>query len=1608
MAGNQLAQLPYGFQVEDQQGVDKRLVDTIFAEVGGGSPDEVAAVTSTFLNKSDRDGLDKALNISSAYRKKSPQYVKAENQDFNPYEEKIYNRNKTIIENLVKDPNQRQPWTHFENVKAFGEPSWAKGQSNFKDIGRQRFYKIDKSKKSSKGILSALNPFDVTDANADELPQDEAAQLPQGFQVEDGSAQVLASSPSPAQAARGAMAVRGLPVLGSLAPINKEDFADQSQLPAEFQLEDQISQGKAPSLMDKIQGIFSKSPEQRQAEAANIYAISKSTGLDPLFVEKNYDKIKTDPKVTGLSHQIDNAGQLALGAGAPFLAAGAIEAPIATAAGAAAFSLLDKFVDLNKFVPEDTADPIKKTVEAVDFIGKALATHGIFKTSPKLVEAFTKQKIEDFKLPTQINLSGEQVRDIYQTGKLTTPEQVQLYSALNLSREQVKNALSKGIDITVPTEKIVTLTDKPWFAKVKGIFGMAPESTTIKSQAGAPQEVFPGLPAPKDIPPEVSTEGRGGQKPPAIIEAEKHGTVVGMDAATKLPIIDTSKPALIPALPASQTALPKPDNAPATPFVEKRTAAVPVEGAPKNRLSDWTNVIDAYADKDKFTQISQLPIDNTIKGRLIEHYKLNEPLLNTEVPKIGGGTPPKKGLVVANIGSDGKIYYGDPGQLHYNLLEKYGDNLRSNLKEGEPTFIKTGFSGPDGKFLNREEALKVSGIKSQVSYLDAKEYQLKGNKNVQIPQTEKEITKSAESETPIEAVGANAGGVSTTSSIPNPKVDYYKNISSRLSSESGQAKLPGVDEAAAITKDIINYVSPRTFVPRPSLDTVMTELGHRNKLEFELETSMGKVTKFFDKQKPADNVAFIDRIKTGQKQPTKELQATADMMRDIEDIMHTEAKQFKPSLAYKDNHYRVLWKTIPGSKAAAATTKGGFKGNFRRPFQGSKGFAKQSTLADMSEGIQRGGVPQSYNPSVMWQNGLVDMQKFITANRMFKTLKDIGYVKFIKLGGSIPDGFKKLDDRISTVYFPTDPGLVHAGNYYVEENTARILNNFLSRDLIRESNLGKGLLALKNVTTSLELSLSPFHAAYTALTASASEIGTGLQKMYNIGLLQGNGPEFLKGLRDVALSVRAPYYLTRVGTNIIQMVREKDFLKTPAGQSFIKEFPHAREMLDDLFTGGGKLAMHQDYKINSLRAFKEGLKNKEPWAVTLSALPAANEMLMKPLFEQFIPRLKIGNFLREYSQELVARADQLASGKLTRPQLARQVWDSVENRFGEMNFDNLFWNRTFKSAMQLLFRSVTWKIGALKNITSGTAGQVGEIVDAIQGRHAPKLNRNTAYLLGLASLIYAASEIIQQSNGQGHPKTLKDVMAPRYDSEGNRISLNTHLKDWVHIAHSPAGFVQNSLSGDIGKEFDIWNNKDFYGVKIYNEDDPIWKKEMDKFKHRFPTPFAITSIDRLNQIDAPMPLEVATALGFLQPSPKYITNTKSEQLASEIVKNKIPVGARTKEQYEASKERFKMMEDYRKNGKLDAINEALQSHKIDKKQMNDIIKKAGQTPLERMTNHMSFDEVSRLIEVAEKKELTVLIPIFTAKIDRKIKSAKDADEKSSFQKIKSDLLNKYE
>lgn len=776
---------------------------------------------------------------------------------------------------------------------------------------------------------------------------------------------------------------------------------------------------------------------------------------------------------------------------------------------------------------------------------------------------------------------------------------------------------------------------------------------------------------------------------------------------------------------------------------------------------------------------------------------------------------------------------------------------------------------------------------------------------------------------------------------------------------------------------IAHVIAPRIGVPSEAIDAMGQMQGERTRAMYQLERLTKPLDKMFSGIGQKGMVDFVDRVKTGQAQTTPELQAVADMVRQIDTNTWNEAKKFKPSLSWLDNHFRVLWKTIPGS------TKGGLTGLFRRPIEGSKGWAKQHTLDEMSQGLALGGEPLSYNPMVLFRAAQADMMKFISAQRMWEAYKDLGLRKFVKPGQDRPEGWQKIDDRIGSVYFPVKEGTVKAGDWYVEPGAARLLNNHLSRDYVREAAAGRGLLYLKNATTAAELAFSPFHAVFEGGEAIISNFGLGLNKTINRGLLQSDPSMFISGLKDMLFSPAAPYSVSHLGGAAVRSF-DSGFWHSDEGKWLTKRFPgqDVRQMIEDGYNGGLKPSMHEDYKTNSVTAFLDSANSGNYLGAGLRVIPAINEVITSPLFEKFIPRLKWGLFLKEYSNELAIHADRLAAGKVSRTELARKVTDFVEDRFGELNFDNLYWNRTFKTSMQLLFRSVTWKLGSLRAAGGALPEQAIEFINAAKEHRAPVLNRKMTWLFGLAVGTVAMSSVIQKLMAGKSLESLKDILAPRVDPNDDtiRVTTPTYAKDIYHLSTAPAHYLESSTSGILNHIFELAHNRDFYGVKIHNEDDDWTKQAVDmgKYGAGMMLPFSIRGYRRMSDQDMSTSRKLLGAAGF-SPAARAISQTPAESLASRFMEQEQETrGAQTSDAFEKSKMKSKLVKSAR-DGDVQPLREAVLSGAITHAEAQRLVSRAQLTPFQASVHSLSLPQSLRVFEAGTDEEKSELLPIVQRK-----------------------------
>ena len=195
----------------------------------------------------------------------------------------------------------------------------------------------------------------------------------------------------------------------------------------------------------------------------------------------------------------------------------------------------------------------------------------------------------------------------------------------------------------------------------------------------------------------------------------------------------------------------------------------------------------------------------------------------------------------------------------------------------------------------------------------------------------------------------------------------------------------------------------------------------------------------------------------------------------------------------------------------------------------------------------------------------------------------------------------------------------------------------------------------------------------------ATTLGLGVKRLFTKG-------QRLQGMEDVSTAIVAPFVGIWNGTRIKKAYRQQlDSIKDPK----------IKTMVEAVINAGGRDNIDVYYYNQQIKAlektFRDVLKGTGVEKLTgIAKLPfnvfgATLEVLAKPIMEWYVPTGKMGMFakLAEYEMQRAER------GEITDEQLKHQlasVWDSVDNRMGQLIYDNLFWNKTLKDSLMLAIR----------------------------------------------------------------------------------------------------------------------------------------------------------------------------------------------------------------------------------------------------------------------------------------------------------------------------------
>ena len=661
----------------------------------------------------------------------------------------------------------------------------------------------------------------------------------------------------------------------------------------------------------------------------------------------------------------------------------------------------------------------------------------------------------------------------------------------------------------------------------------------------------------------------------------------------------------------------------------------------------------------------------------------------------------------------------------------------------------------------------------------------------------------------------------------NPKKSLSDLAKDLFESESGALKLPNISPKGTLFGKV--FAPEKVSSQAENAAALIREKSGIRARDVRSRRTAEPFRELINSYPESNRISFMKRMDSGTQQYHSDLQPLADKLRGVFNSVKTKIQALPggDQVEFLKNYFPHMWKNE--EKA------GEFLNNFFA-HQGSAASLKNRIIPTIQDGLDAGLKLASSDPIEIGMRYLSSMHNYIEATDILNTAQENKTIKTFKKpgmgasghpeGSLIPTGWAPLQGR--------GAGGVTGVQWYAPEDWARVYNNYVSNGLHSNLEAGKIYDALRktsNAVTTLELGLSGYHAFTMGKEAIISDVAKGISQ-----LAGGN----VKGLTSIATSPLAPVTMALRGR-----AAQAEYLN-PGTMS-----PQVQKVVDLITRAGGRMASRvydPTYEFSKMgsywTAFKRGalrqqltdVKNGIKDAYTengpvgagvqtgkelFSAVGRVMQTAAQPIFEKYIPAIKNGAYYDLLSEWVNANPAATDTQQLA---AARRIGDSVDNRFGEMIQDNIFWNKTLKQAAMLGMRSYSWNLGTLREIGGGIGGLATGATNLSMA--SANYDPRAAYVIAMPMVVATASAAYQYlKTGEG-PQSTEDLMAPRTGGRTavgapERAIMPGYEKDVYGWFHSPSQEAFNKMATAPRLLWETLANKDYRGLPIANENAPL-------------------------------------------------------------------------------------------------------------------------------------------------------------------------------------------
>jgi hypothetical protein len=851
--------------------------------------------------------------------------------------------------------------------------------------------------------------------------------------------------------------------------------------------------------------------------------------------------------------------------------------------------------------------------------------------------------------------------------------------------------------------------------------------------------------------------------------------------------------------------------------------------------------------------------------------------------------------------------------------------------------------------------------------------------------------------------------------------------------EAGEAIVAGgrklAEEAKRQRSDIVNLFAPDILstAATKGAGIMRANLAARAQRTQRAQRALSRYEKLMDGWSQDQSRVFWD-VMEGQADPRvlpADAQEIARTYRQILDTKREELLKRNLLKSYLEHYWGHEWVKAGSTVENAIRRLLG-----KRPLHGPESYRRQRTIPTMREGLALGLEPVSWNPTTQLLRKLLEMDKSIAGRDIYAELKEEGLRKFVRIGRPLPEGWRYYPDYAAgVVYGPatttneageetrTAPfGRLVAGRYAGPAEVVRLIENHLSPGLRGRSRAFDLYRTAGNFLNQLQLGFSAFHGMMTAMESVVSKQSLAFEL-----LARGEFAEAVKAQAEVPV---AP---------LLHVVRGHKLLK-----EFYKEDANAQAldgvMSEIIQAGGGfgwDLFEHSGAPgafMAALRATSAAAKRGDYGTATgklalaaLKTVPAAVEMSAKPIMEFWVPRLKIAAFQEMAAMELRTLGPEPDLQEVRR--VLGGVWDSIDNRFGQLRYDNLFWHNALKDLGMGSVRALGWNVGTVREMFGAPVSQIRQLTGGggmkppmrkvNVGRDAEgepiyeteaeqRLHRKMAWFAAMVISYGLAGAVYQKLRTHQSPKELRDYFFPRTgeaDQQGRprRVSIAGYFKDLYAVAHAfprsaweTAGHKLNPMLTLIA---DVLSNEDYFGVEVRNLDDPLVQQLGDVMRYVIEEfkPISVRSAQQRGSQES----QVESYFG-ITPAPATVTRTDLEQYLRDIA----PPTHMTQEQAKRAQARRDVRALARGGKMAEAVREA-QKLGLSVESTKRVLREARTGGLQGQFERTTWRQALKGITIATPEERALLRTSLARKVGPALSQARSAEDRK-------ELLQQYQ